>query len=115
MPGARTNRNPDTVSDTQQAPAKPAPPAPTLGRVLRYTLSPHDVHRIDDLRRDGVVMNQHHVGQELPAEVVREGDHQTVNLQVSLDGPRHLWIPDVAPSATGDPVPGCWHWPKIAR
>ena len=96
-------------------PPKPAPPRPpTVNRMLRYTLDGHDVHRVDALRRDGVTLNQHHVGQEVAALVVATHDGSTVNLQLFLDGARQLWVTSVRQSASGDPEPGFWHWPKIA-
>lgn len=81
---------------------------PTVGRVVLYRLSDHDVRQI--LRMSGFKPgNDVKVGDVLPATVVKtwgEWPESAVNLQVMLDGPGTYWCPS---RVVGD-VPGSYHW-----
>jgi hypothetical protein len=69
---------------------------PTVGRIVHYTLTEHDVERIitDRLAFD-VPGNAVWAGQVFPAMIVRvwgEGEGAACNLQVLLDGEDVLWV-----------------------
>jgi hypothetical protein len=81
--------------------------APTVGRLVDYTLSDHDVEAIQRRRADlGLVGNAANAGEVYPAVVVRVWE-PSVNLQVLLDGEDSYW----ATSRVEGDEPGMWAWP----
>jgi hypothetical protein len=86
---------------------------PSLGRIVHYRLSEHDVAEIDreSPRRTGgvgVQRNPVSVGQVYPAQVVATfGSGTTANLAVQLDGAAQHW----ATSRVEGDSPGTWCWP----
>jgi hypothetical protein len=108
--------------------ASPMPTAPTVGRIVSYTLSEQDARQINRRRlatlehgrrsEDGTVR---HVGSEVrggeafPLIVTRvwgstpEGEH-VINGQLILDGNDTHWLTSVK-YGTG---PGTWKWAVIA-
>lgn len=84
---------------------------PTVGRLVHYRLSQHDVER---LKAAGWTGNTHRAGDVVPMLVVRpwhqEGAYEKgvscMNGQAFLDGPGQLWIT----SAKEGENPGEWSW-----
>ncbi|MFI8459049.1 hypothetical protein [Kitasatospora sp. NPDC085464] len=86
-------------------------PSPSTGRVVHYRLSVEDLHRHraqEPAHRPLPETASHSIGDVLPAIVVR-AEGNTVNLQVFLDGPGTLWLPN----REHGHEPGHWHWPPI--
>lgn len=84
---------------------------PTIGRMVHYKMSAHDVASISAKRlKDGTSGNTPATGELYPATIVRvwNGDHAGVNLQVHLDGPDAHW----ATSRNEGESEGQWIWPK---
>lgn len=91
--------------------------APTIGRIVHYTLSAGDVNVIDQRSPrivDGqVVRNDVRPGQVYPAQVVAVfGSGSTANLVVQLDGVSQYWATSRVEGAAGEP--GRWIWPPRA-
>ncbi|WP_214317029.1 hypothetical protein [Nonomuraea sediminis] len=89
-------------------------PKPTIGRIVHYRLSGHDVsmidlHNMQSYGGQGIVRSPVKLGEVYPAIVVRtfEGAEKTVNLQVLLDGNTTYW----ATSRSEGPDHGQWSWP----
>lgn len=83
-------------------------PQPTIGRTVLYRLSDADTRHIQQQRtHNGVAANAARTGDRYPAVVVSTPGGESVNLQVSLDGPDTLWA---ASRHEGD-EPGTWAWP----
>lgn len=83
----------------------------TLGRIVHYKLSPHDVAEITDHRvRRQLGGPPIEVGQEVAAVVtsVYAGESSTCNLRLILDGYDFFWA---LRRYEGD-VDGSWHWPE---
>jgi hypothetical protein len=82
--------------------------APTIGRVVHYTLGEGDAKVINE-RRDADPNSGNRVlaREDYPAVVVRVWSETCVNLQVLLDGGDTLW----ATSRTEGDGPTYWHWP----
>ncbi|MEU7891678.1 hypothetical protein AB0B45_02310 [Nonomuraea sp. NPDC049152] len=98
-------------------PSPETTPKPTIGRVVLYKLSGHDVsmidlHNMQSYGGQGVVRSPVKLGEVYPAVVVRtfEGAEKTVNLQVLLDGNTSYW----AASRSEGPDHGQWSWPPRA-
>lgn len=92
--------------------AAAAPPAPTPGRVVLYTLTEQDAKLIQARRKAlGTVANVAEAGQTYPAVVVRVFDPSTTaaNLRVLLDGWDDAWMTSRAEGEPGQP--GRWAWP----
>ncbi|MFG3438314.1 hypothetical protein ACGF0J_13815 [Nonomuraea sp. NPDC047897] len=92
-------------------------PAPTIGRIVHYKLSGHDVsmidlHNMQSYGGQGIVRSPVKLGDVYPAMVVRtfEGAEKTANLQVLLDGNTSYW----ATSRSEGPDQGQWSWPPRA-
>lgn len=89
---------------------RPGPTGPTLGRIVRYVLTPGDVQAIllehGDPPRG---MNPPRGGDVAPAIVVRVFSDSMLNLQVLLDGPGAYWATSRPFGA--DEAMGTWHWP----
>lgn len=82
--------------------------APTIGRIVHYTLSAGDVAVIEESRTlRPVGGNGVAEGDIFPAVVVRVNGGASVNLKVLLDGYDEYW----ATSRTESTVPGTWAWP----
>lgn len=87
--------------------------APTVGRIVHYTLSEGDVTVIDQqypMYVDGVRARRNPVnaGDVCAAVVVRVfGSNSTSNLRVMLDGDVDYW----ATSRAEGVAPGSWAWP----
>lgn len=108
--------------------------APTVGRIVQYTLTQYDADAINRRRADFQAFlsfhcssshpgqadadgHQAHVGNHVeegdtfPALIVRpwgDSPESAVNLQVLLDGNDAYW----ATSRTVGDGPGHWHWPE---
>ncbi|MEV6105715.1 hypothetical protein AB0M28_13505 [Streptomyces sp. NPDC051940] len=98
---------------------------PTIGRIVRYTLTEADAEQINRRRKDfhqsgvaqdhtgyvGHVGNHAQAGDVFPAMIVRVWDEGTVtvNAQVFLDGNDTLW----ATSRAEGEGPGTWVWPSL--
>lgn len=82
------------------------------GRIVLYVLSREDVENILIQRRIHTLHgNPVREGDILPALVVRvlDGEDQTVNLQVFMDGCDTYWALSRRESAKKEK--GSWHWP----
>jgi hypothetical protein len=102
---------------TTEQPERMGVGAPTIGRIVLYTLNKLDADFINQRRKQarengrlGEIAihygNDAAEGQIFPADVVR--DHGgSVNLQVKLDGTDTYW----ATSAAEGDQPGTWAWP----
>lgn len=85
----------------------------TLGRIVHYTLDPHDVAEIADHRvRQNLGGSPVDVGQDVAALVTLtyEGEATLCNLRVIMDGYDFFWANR---RELGD-KPGTWHWPERA-
>lgn len=85
--------------------------APTIGRIVHYTLSDQDAEAI--LRRRGGAAlggNVAVAGDAYPAIVVRTFGGEAANLQVFLDGEDTYW----ATSRVEGEDRGQWYWPPRA-
>jgi hypothetical protein len=101
-----------------------APPRPSIGRTVHYTLSEQDAAQINRLRKDfhdngalhpgtgfvGHVGNHAQEGDVYPAVIVRIFDPRstTANLKVLLDGNDEFW----ATSRQLGDGPSYWAWPE---
>ncbi|MFD8529399.1 hypothetical protein ACFV0L_18465 [Streptosporangium canum] len=90
---------------------------PTIGQIVHYTLSGHDVSMINlesmqSFGGQGVVRSPVKLGDVFPAIITRaiEGAGTAVNLQVFLDGNHSYW----ATSRSGGSDHGQWSWPPRA-
>lgn len=89
---------------------------PTVGRIVHYQLTEHDVARIDALRaeREDRAGNSHVEGQIVPLTIVRtwgSNPDSSFNGRAALDGPwPDLWITS---TSIGD-GPGRCAWPPRA-
>lgn len=84
--------------------------APTIGRIVVYTLTDADAQRINATAQSH---NTAREGDEYPAVIVRiwgTGPDAAVNLQVLYDGNGTYWATSRQP---GD-RPGTWRWPTRA-
>lgn len=98
--------------------------APSIGRIVLYTLNEHDAESINKRRRDaagsGIVRQEsgaqvHHgnnvaAGDEYPLVITRVWGSQpgaAINGQVLLDGNDTLWVT----SRTEGEGPFSWRWP----
>ncbi|SDI20040.1 hypothetical protein SAMN05421505_1387 [Sinosporangium album] len=95
----------------------PTETAPTIGRIVHYKLSGHDVSMIDlesmqSFGGQGVIRSPAKLGDVLPAIITRtyEGSGTAVNLQVFLDGNHSYW----ATSRSQGTDHGQWSWPPRA-
>lgn len=113
------------------------PQAPTVGRIVQYTLTEHDAKLINQRRRDFAAYKKDHtdpaepgqpgatghigaegnyatMGDVCAATVVRVFDESahTANLQVHLDGTDTYWATSRAEAP--DTTAGSWHWPPRA-
>lgn len=80
---------------------------PTVGRIVHYQLSPHDVAEISDHRvRKSIGGAPVDVGQVVPAIIVSIQD-RGVNLRCILDGYDFFWA---LKRLEGDTA-GTWSWP----
>jgi hypothetical protein len=91
-------------------------PAPTIGRIVHYTLTEADAAAINKRREDAKAtgaVTQFHVGNHAapgdvcPAMIVATFGGPAANLQVVLDGTDTYW----ATSRTEGDGPGYWTWP----
>ncbi|MEZ0066688.1 hypothetical protein ABIA32_002700 [Streptacidiphilus sp. MAP12-20] len=90
-------------------------PAPTIGRIVHYTLHEHDAAAIQHRRKQaGTLANFVEEGQTYPAIVVRvwSPDSGSANIRVLLDGNDDLWVTSATPA--NEPTPGRWNWPPRA-
>ncbi|MBT2234740.1 hypothetical protein [Nonomuraea sp. NEAU-A123] len=92
-------------------------PTPTIGRIVHYKLSGHDVSMINlesmqSFGGQGVVRSPVKLGDVFPAIITRtfEGAGTAVNLQVFLDGNHSYW----ATSRSEGTDHGQWSWPPRA-
>lgn len=100
-------------------------PAPTIGRIVQYTLSYDDAARINKRREDfaayvhtegyqdtGYIAHwgeRAEGGQVLPLLITRCHGGSSVNGQVMLDGSDTFWVQSVSEG----PDQGQWLWPVI--
>lgn len=90
--------------------------APTVGRIVHYTLAEYDVSAIRADRAENSLTQQGNpvtAGDVYPAMVVRtwgSDEYSAVQLQVFLDGNHTYW----ATSRSKGNGPGFWHWPPRA-
>lgn len=87
---------------------------PTIGRIVIYVLSQHDVDRINDqrARSEGLLRgNNVHAGDAFPMMICRVWDtpEHHVNGRVLLDGTDTLWVTSVTEKPT--PELGYFVWP----
>jgi hypothetical protein len=86
-------------------------PAPTIGRIVHYTLTEADAAAINK-RRTGALVdrvgNHATAGDICPAMIVRTFGGPAANLQVVLDGTDSFWVT----SRTEGTEPGTWAWPE---
>jgi hypothetical protein len=94
----------------------PTETAPTIGRIVHYKLSGHDVSMINlesmqSFGGQGVVRSPVKLGDVFPAIITRtlEGE-KALNLQVFLDGNHSYW----ATSRSEGTDHGQWTWPVRA-
>lgn len=90
-------------------------PPVSLGRMVTYVLSEHDVASINFAREHVVNVpntggNPVDVGRECVAIVVRTWSPTLANLKVMLDGHDTYWCTSRAEGTE----PGTWHWPVRA-
>jgi hypothetical protein len=110
-------------AETEARSEQPAPPRPSIGRIVRYTLSEQDAARINRPRQEfhsnarfqgtgfvGHVGNHVREGEVYPAMIVRVFDPRstTANLKVLLDGNDEFW----ATSRQLGDGPSFWAWPE---
>lgn len=86
--------------------------APTLARMVHYTLNEADAESINTRRISDEFPgmnsgNRVEAGQDCAAVVVRVWSDSLVNLQVLLDGTDSYW----ATSRSEGDGQGHWHWP----
>jgi len=100
---------------------------PTIGRIVRYTLSAVDAEQINRRRTTGKAIAdriaedkwplgaQAHIGNTVnegdsfPMLIVRVWSEESVNGRVVLDGTDDYWVTSVVPAVTA--APGHWNWP----
>lgn len=85
--------------------------SPTVGRIVHYRLSDHDVNDIFLMVGNASRMV---AGDVLPAMVVTVNESPgRVGLQVYLDAPGLLWRPDAMGGRLDEigPIGGRWFWP----
>jgi hypothetical protein len=89
------------------APAVPAHPQVTVGRIVSYVLTDTDVENINARRENlSISANSISEGAAFPMIVTQVFTEDLVNGQVFLDGPDNYW----ATSRRNGDEPGTWHW-----
>ncbi len=83
-------------------------PELTLGRIVHYTVSDHDLNNLTPgLSVQTGNHNAVRAGSVYPAMVVGVNSENSANLQVFIDGDASFW----ATSRSEGDTPGTWAWP----
>jgi hypothetical protein len=88
------------------------PQKPSIGRIVHYELTEHDLGQIKAQHPDvpSNRLNEPHAGDVYPATIVRVWSATCVNLRVHLDGLADYWATSKGPAGDDDQT-GHWFWP----
>lgn len=87
--------------------------APTIGRIVHYTLTQANAEAINKRRGDfsDYRGNAAHEGDVFPLVITRIWSGDSINGQVLLDGSDNLWVISI----NNGPDQGQWEWPIVVR
>jgi hypothetical protein len=90
-------------------------PPPSIGRIVRYVISPDDVKTLNFLisrDRFPLGLSRPSAGDVLPLIITKTSDDvgDLINGQIILDGDGTLWRTNILGDESK--TPGTWHWPE---